>query len=243
MLALEDVHVYYGDSHVLRGVSLEVPRGRVVALLGRNGAGKTTTLRAIVGLTPPRRGRVTLDGRDVTRLPAHRRARLGIGLVPAGRRSFGDLTVRQNLLLGAAAPRPSGHDGGRGWTLDDILAIFPKLAELLERPARFLSGGEQQMLKLGRCLLTGPRLLLLDEPSEGLAPTIVQQLRATLGRIRELGLPILLCEQNARFALGLADDAYLLEKGAFRYSGPAAEVASRPELVAHLGIGRGTDGP
>jgi branched-chain amino acid transport system ATP-binding protein len=231
MLDLTEVHAYYGESHILHGVSLHVPPGQAVALLGRNGAGKTTTLRAIMGLTPARRGHVRFDGNDVTRLQAFQIARAGIGFIPAGRRLFGDLTVRQNLLLGMRGRERSG-----GWTLENIQTLFPKLRVLAERPARFLSGGEQQMLKFGRCLLGQPRLLLLDEPTEGLAPNIVAQLGETLRTLRAEGIPMLLCEQNARFALGIADHAYLLEKGAIRFSGPAGEMMERPELKEHLGV-------
>ncbi len=229
MLQVQDIHAYYGESHVLQGVSLTVGDGRVTALLGRNGAGKTTTLRAVMGLTPARRGSIRFDGRDLTRLPAFQVARAGIGFIPAGRRLFGDLTVRQNLLLGM-------RGGASDWTIERVHGLFPKLAELAQRPARVLSGGEQQMLKFGRALLGAPRLLLLDEPTEGLAPNIVRALIETLQTLRRAGLAMLLCEQNARFALGLADDAYLLEKGMIRYGGSAADLAGRPELKEHLGV-------
>jgi branched-chain amino acid transport system ATP-binding protein len=232
MLELSDVHAFYGESHVLQGVGLTVGEGRVVALLGRNGAGKTTTLRAIMGMTPARYGRIIWRGRDITRLPTHQVARAGVGFVPSGRRVFADLTVRQNLLLGV---RPSG---GRSdaWNLDRVHILFPKLADLASRQARVLSGGEQQMLKLARCLLGQPRLLLLDEPTEGLAPTVVRDLIGAVRALRDAGLSMLICEQNARVALGIADDAYLLEKGLIRCAGPAAEMAERPEFRAHLGV-------
>jgi branched-chain amino acid transport system ATP-binding protein len=235
MLSLEDVHVYYGESHVVSGVSLKVPDRGITALLGRNGAGKTTTLRAIVGLTPNRAGRITFDGEEISRRPAHWRARAGIGFIPAGRRSFGDLTVRQNLMLAAAVRtgRPNT------WDMAKVVGVFPKLEELMNRPARFLSGGEQQMLKFGRCLLTGPKLLVLDEPSEGLAPTIVQQLHGTLNRLKDAGLSVLVTEQNARFALNLADEAYLLDKGVVKFHGPATQVGASPELMQYLGVGHG----
>ncbi|MGH7153516.1 MAG: ABC transporter ATP-binding protein [Acetobacteraceae bacterium] len=232
MLEVREIHAYYGESHILHGVSLAVAGGRVVALLGRNGAGKTTTLRAIMGLTPARRGQIRFDGKDITREPAFAIARAGIGFIPAGRRLFGGLTVLQNLYLGAAMP---GRSGG-AWTLERIYSLFPKLETLAGRPARTLSGGEQQMLKFGRCLLGEPRLLLLDEPTEGLAPNIVRQLIGTLRSLKEAGVPMLICEQNARFALGIADDAYLLEKGVIRYSGNAAELSERPELKEHLSV-------
>jgi branched-chain amino acid transport system ATP-binding protein len=228
MLELDGVHVYYGESHVLQGVSLAAGAGRVTALLGRNGAGKTTTMRAVMGLTPARAGRIIFGGRDITRLPAFQVARAGIGFIPAGRRVFGDLTVQQNLMLGMR--------GRSDWTIARLHALFPKLADLAQRPARALSGGEQQMLKFGRALLGAPRLLMIDEPTEGLAPKIVLALVDTLSTLREAGLTILISEQNARFALRLADDALLLEKGVIRYAGSAAELAARPDLKDHLGV-------
>jgi branched-chain amino acid transport system ATP-binding protein len=233
MLKVAGVHAYYGESHVLRGVEIEVRAGRVVVLLGRNGAGKTTTLRAIMGLTPARRGQILLDGQNISRLSTFQVARAGIGFVPAGRRLFGDLTVEQNLAL--AENVPSKRSSER-WTIQRVYSLFPQLAGLAQRPARFLSGGEQQMLKLGRCLLGNPRLMLLDEPTEGLAPTIVQELMSTLRALKESGLPLLICEQNFRIALRIADDAYVLEKGVIQFSGAAQELADRPELKAHLGV-------
>jgi branched-chain amino acid transport system ATP-binding protein len=172
---------------------------------------------------------VRFQGTEITRKPPHAIARAGIGSIPAGRRLFGDLTVRQNLLLGA-------NPAGGAFALDRVHGMFPKLAELAERPARFLSGGEQQMLKFGRALLGNPRLLLLDEPTEGLAPTIVRALTGTPAALKSAGLSMLIAEQNARFALAIADHAYLLEKGVIRLSGPAAEMATRTELTEHLGV-------
>ena len=233
MLSVAEVHVYYGESHILQGVSLEVLAGEVVVLLGRNGAGKTTTLRAIMGLTPARRGRIAFEGREITGLPAYRVARTGIGFAPSGRRLFGDLTVRQNLDLAGARGR--GRSGDR-WTVERVFALFPQLVALAERPARTLSGGEQQMLKIGRCLLGDPRLLLLDEPTEGLAPHVVRQVMETLRRLKQLGLPMLICEQNAHLALSLADNAYLLEKGVIRFAGPAAAVTKHPSFHDLLAV-------
>jgi branched-chain amino acid transport system ATP-binding protein len=235
MLSVADVHVYYGESHILQGVSLEVPAGKVVVLLGRNGAGKTTTLRAIMGLTPARTGRIAFEGREITGLPAYRVARTGVGFAPSGRRLFGDLTVRQNLDLADARRRGRGRSGDL-WTVERIFALFPKLVALAERPARTLSGGEQQMLKIGRCLLGNPRLLLLDEPTEGLAPQVVRQVMETLHRLKELGLSMLICEQNAHLALSLADNAYLLEKGVIRFSGPPATVTQHPSFHDLLAV-------
>ena len=231
MLHVDSIHAYYGESHVLQGVSLVAEEGKIVALLGRNGAGKTTTLRTIMGLTPARQGRVIFADRDITRLPPFAIARAGVGFIPAGRRLFSDLTVGQNLRLGL---RPAATAGA--WTLEKVFALFPPLRERVDRPAKALSGGEQQMLKLGRCLLGQPRLLLLDEPSEGLAPRIVRQISELLHELRAAGLSMLICEQNAKFALAIADTAYLIEKGCVRHSGPAAEMATQPELKEFLAV-------
>ena len=232
MLELVDVHAYYGESHVLQGISLQVAEGRVVALLGRNGAGKSTTLRTIMGLTRARRGSIRFAGREIAALPAFEVARAGIGFVPSGRRVFADLTVRQNLLLGASG---GGRTNG-AWTMDRVCTLFPKLASVADRRAQVLSGGEQQMLKLARCLLGQPRMLLLDEPTEGLAPIIVRQLRETLVVLRESGFAMLISEQNARFALEIADHGYLIEKGVIRHVAAAAELKESVVLAAHLGV-------
>jgi branched-chain amino acid transport system ATP-binding protein len=230
-LELHDVHAYYGQSHILHGISLTVGTGEVVALLGRNGAGKTTTLRAIMGLTPARSGRILFDGQDITHKPTHVIARLGISYVPSGRRLFGQLTVLQNLQLWQQPPR----DGGR-WTIERVYEVFPKLAEFARRRAGSLSGGEQQMLKIGRALLANPKLLLLDEPTEGLAPAVVGQLGQWLKLLKDAGLSMLLAEQNALFALKLADRGYVLEKGQIRYAAPAEELRQSPEVRTYLGV-------
>jgi branched-chain amino acid transport system ATP-binding protein len=237
-LVLEDVHTYYGQSHILQGISLTVAEGEVVALLGRNGAGKTTTMRTVTGLTRPRHGRVLLDGRDISRLPPHRIARAGVGYVPSGRRVFGSLTVRQNLELAQRGARgPARADGAaEPWTLDRVHAIFPLLAELGGRRASFLSGGEQQLLKLARALLARPRLLLLDEPTEGLAPVVVSQMRQWIGLVAAERMSILLSEQNSLFALHLADRGYILSKGRIEHEAPAAELAESDEMRVHLGV-------
>jgi branched-chain amino acid transport system ATP-binding protein len=232
LLEVDGVHAFYGRSHVLQGVDLAVMQGEIVALLGRNGAGKTTTLRSIVSLMRNRRGRILLDGVDVTRRRPSAIARAGVAFVPSGRRVFGSLSVRKNLLLGER----SGVGGERVWTVDRVFALFPKLAELTERRAGFLSGGEQQMLKLGRALLGNPSLLLLDEPTEGLAPAVVHQLREWLGVLRDEGLSILLAEQNMAFALALADRGYVLEKGRIQEGGTAAALSSSPEIRRHLAV-------
>ena len=233
MLQLTDVNTYYGESHILRDVTIGLKRGRVLALLGRNGAGKTTTLRTIMGLTAARRGKVNFEGQEITRRQTHDIAARGIGFIPAGRRLFGDLTVRQNLELGATGIKQSKPPD---WTFERVFQVFPKLSAVASREARFLSGGEQQMLKLGRCLLSNTKLLLLDEPSEGLAPAIVHQVMDTITMLRDAGMSMLLCEQNARLALSIADDACIMEKGVIRFAGEAEELRQQPDLHAHLGF-------
>ena len=232
VLEVRDVHTAYGLSRVLFGVSLEVRAGECVCLLGRNGVGKTTTIRSIMGLTPPSAGRVVWKGTDITGWPPHRVARAGIGFVPEDRRIFADLTVWENLDVAVRAARA----GGGGFSIERVFDLFPKLAELTARQGGFLSGGEQQMLTIARTLMGSPELLLLDEPSEGLAPLVVDHLRDQIARLRREGLTILLAEQNVEFSLELADRVYVLEKGAIRFSGPAGRLrddeALRHELLA-----------
>ena len=214
LLAVHDIHAAYGSSRVLFGISLDVAAGECVCLLGRNGVGKTTTMRAIMGLTPPSAGRIVWKGTDIAGWPPYRVARAGIGFVPEDRRIFAELTVRENLDVSAqAAGRP-----GR-WTVEAVFALFPKLKELANRQGGFLSGGEQQMLTIGRTLMGNPELLLLDEPSEGLAPLVVENMLEQVGRLKREGLTILLAEQGVDFSLALADRVYVLEKGAVRFSG------------------------
>jgi len=228
LLSVEAIHTYYGASHVLQGVSLQVGPGEVVALLGRNGAGKTTTIRSIIQLTPPRQGRVVFAGRPIERLPPHRASRLGLALVPQGRGIFSDLTVREHLTL-AFRPGP--------WSLDQVLDLFPRLRERLGAYGNQLSGGEQQMLAIARGLLLAPRLLLLDEPSEGLAPRVVEQVAAVIGRLKAAGLPILLVEQNLSLALAHTDRVYVLSKGQVVFEGGARELWSRSEVhQRYLGV-------
>lgn len=231
MLVLEDVHTYYGASHVLHGVSLTVGSGEAVAVLGRNGVGKTTTMRSIVGLTPPRQGRVVFDGHDVAGRRTDVIARRGMAFVASGRRTFSTLTVGQHLTLVDRRVRNE-----RRWTIDRITKMFPKLRELWNRRAGHLSGGEQQMLKLAMALLAEPKLLLLDEPTEGLAPTVVGDLVRWIEELRNEGLSILLSEQNARFALRLADRGYLMDKGVVLHEGSAGELRGSPELSRFLGV-------
>ncbi len=216
ILEVSDLYAAYGLSQILFGVSLAVEKGECVALLGRNGVGKTTTLRSIMGLTAPYRGTVRYNGVDITGRPAYQVAKLGLGFVPEERRIFPDLTVRQNLEVARKAPA-SAH--ARLWTVDAVFETFPALTAIADRKGGFLSGGEQQMLTIGRTLMGNPDLLLLDEPSEGLAPLIIRDLGRQIGRLKEQGLTILLCEQNAKFAIKLSDRAYILEKGHVRFSG------------------------
>ncbi len=228
MLRVSGLHVYYGESHVLHGVSLEVRAGELVALLGRNGAGKTTTLRGILGLAPPRRGEVRFAGRDVAGRPVHENVRAGMAWVPEDRRIFPNLTVQENLEVAALPPRP-GAGGGAPWTPERVFAEFPLLAPLRGRRGGALSGGQQQLLSIARALCGNPTLLLLDEPSEGLAPLIVRELGQVIRRLRgELG--VLLAEQNARFAIALCDRGYVLEKGEVRFEGKREALVADPEI-------------
>jgi branched-chain amino acid transport system ATP-binding protein len=228
MLDVDSIHTYYGDSHVLHGVSLRVGAGEAVALLGRNGAGKTTAIRSIVGFTPPRAGRVVFEGQAIERWPAYRIARRGLALVPQGRRIFAPLSVRENLLLGA---RPEG------WTLERVFTLFPRLREREGQSGGTLSGGEQQMLAIGRALLTNGRLLLLDEPSEGLAPIIVREIGRILQALKAERLSLLLVEQNYHLALRVADRVYVMNKGQIVYEGTPAGLEANEEIKRrYLGV-------
>jgi branched-chain amino acid transport system ATP-binding protein len=231
LLEVDGIHTAYGSSRVLFGISLDIKPGECVCLLGRNGVGKTTTMRSIMGLTPPSQGRVSFKGQDITGLSPYRLARRGVGYVPEDRRIFAELTVWENLEVAArSANRPGA------WTVDTVAGLFPKLAELRDRMGGVLSGGEQQMLTIARTLMGNPELLLLDEPSEGLAPVIVENLLDRVLRLKRDGLTILLAEQGVDFSLSLADRVYVLEKGAVRHSGPAAQLRDdarlRNELLA-----------
>jgi branched-chain amino acid transport system ATP-binding protein len=235
LLDVREIHTAYGLSRVLFGVSIEVRAGECVCLLGRNGVGKSTTMRSIMGLTPPQSGRVVFRDADVTGWEPYRIARAGIGFVPEDRRIFADLSVWENLDV-AQRTRRASADGHAQWTIERVFDLFPKLRELTSRQGGFLSGGEQQMLTIARTLMGNPELLLLDEPSEGLAPLVVDHLREQIARLKGEGLTILLAEQNTEFSLALADRVYVLEKGAIRFSGTAAELrgndALRHELLA-----------
>ncbi len=226
VLRAHDLQTFYGKSHILHGISLEVNEGEIVAVLGRNGAGKTTTVRSLVGLTPPRHGKVEIFGNDTTRWPAHRIAGLGVGYVPEGRKIFGQLTVLENLKMPQARPGP--------WDIERVWKLFPRLAERKSQLGRQLSGGEQEMLSIARPLLLNPRLMLLDEPSQGLAPLIVREVMQVVRRMRDEGLSVLLIEQNAPLSLSIADRAYILGDGKVVYTGKAAELAKDTELVNKL---------
>jgi branched-chain amino acid transport system ATP-binding protein len=225
-LRAEGLHTYYGKSHILHGVDLEVEEGKITALLGRNGAGKTTTLRSLVGLTPPRRGRITIFGADTTHWPSYRIAASGVGYVPEGRRIFANLSVEENLKVPRERPGP--------WTIERIYALFPRLGERRSNRGRQLSGGEQEMLSIGRALLLNPKLLILDEPSQGLAPLIVREVFRIVSQMRAEGISVLLVEQNARMSLEIADHAYVLDDGSIVYSGPARELAADDARVQAL---------
>ncbi|HQT47850.1 MAG: ABC transporter ATP-binding protein [Acidocella sp. 20-63-7] len=222
----ENIHTYYGKSHILQGVSMEVREGELVALLGRNGAGKTTTLRSIMGLTPPREGRISLFGENSTRWSPYRIARAGVGYVPEGRKIFGHLSVHENLLV---PPVTKGL-----WQVDSVYKLFPRLDERRTSKAGKLSGGEQEMLAIARALLLNPKFLILDEPSQGLAPVIVQEVMRTVGTMKAEGISILLVEQNAFLALQLADRAYVLGDGEIVHEGPAQELAADKERMEAL---------
>ena len=229
-LAVRDLHAYYGESHVLQGVSLDVGEQECVALLGRNGAGKTTTISAIVGFVRVRGGSILLRGAEVAGLAPHRIARAGLSLVPQGRRVFADLTVHENLALTAHARRD-------GWDEARVLALFPSLARRLHAFGDQLSGGEQQMLAIGRALMRNPRVLLLDEPSEGLAPKVVAEVGDALVRLRESGLAVLLVEQNLALATRVADRVYVMNKGTVVFSGSTAELAGSADVESrYLGV-------
>jgi branched-chain amino acid transport system ATP-binding protein len=227
-LTAEGLNTYYGKSHILRDVGLTVAEGEITTLLGRNGAGKSTTLRSLVGLTSPRSGRVILFGEDVTALPPYRIAACGVGFVPEGRRVFANLTVDENLRVPIERPGP--------YDLERIYRLFPRLAERRQNLGRQLSGGEQEMLSIGRALLLNPRLLILDEPSQGLAPLIVKEVFRIVAQMRTEGISVLLVEQNVRMSLEISDHAYVLENGRIVYSGPAAELrADEARILALAG--------
>lgn len=238
MLEVRDVHSFYGAAHVLEGVNLRVPEGTVVALLGRNGMGKTTLIRSIMGMTPPevRRGSITYRGVELVGKAPHEVARLGIGLVPQGRRVFPSLNVEEHLTIASRPPRNNG-DGRPVWDLERVYGLFPRLQERRHHMGNQLSGGERQMLAIARALTTNPDLLLMDEPSEGLAPLLVQQLRDQLLALKETGLSIFLVEQNVGLALAVADEVYILERGQVVYHASPRELEADEEAKhKYLGV-------
>jgi len=225
MLQVRDIHAYYGQAHILADVSLEVNAGEVVVLLGRNGAGKSTTMKSIIGLVRPAKGEVTFQGQRIERLLPYKVARMGLGYVPEERRIFTELTVMENLEVGRQAPRA----GVPTWDWDKIARLFPNLGEMPQRPGGRMSGGEQQMLTIARTLMGNPACILLDEPSEGVAPVIVDQMAAAIRELKAQGVAILLSEQNLHFATEVADRAYIIEKGRIRFSGTMAELNANAE--------------
>ena len=230
ILDVRGIDTYYGLGHILNGLSLHVGEGEVVTLLGRNGAGKTTTLRSITGLTPPRRGEIIYKGESIAGLPPHRISKLGLALVPETRGVFSYLTARENLEI---ARRP-----GSRWSMESMLERFPKLREVLDRRGRFLSGGEQQMLAIARALMTGPELLLLDEPSQGLAPLVVEAVMGTVLELKRERVSMLLVEQNAELALRLADRVYVIDHGTIVFEGTPDALRADPQIATtYLGVG------
>jgi branched-chain amino acid transport system ATP-binding protein len=230
ILTVDGIDTYYGLGHILRGLSLAVGEGEVVALLGRNGAGKTTTLRSITGLTPPRRGEIAYKGASIAGLPAHRISQLGIALVPETRGIFSYLSARENLEIARRA--------GSRWSMESVLDRFSKLREVLDRKGRFLSGGEQQMLAIARALLTGPDLLLLDEPSQGLAPLVVEAVIGTIRQLKGERVSMLLVEQNADMALALADRVYVIDHGTIVFEGAPSDLRANHQVTTtYLGVG------
>lgn len=233
MLSLSDIHTYYGDSYILQGVSMKVKAGTVVALLGRNGMGKTTTIRSIIGFTPPRLGEILFEDEDITKLQHYQIARKGIGLVPQGRRIFPSLSVEENLTMAARGGRKNG-----AWNLERIYSLYPILEQRSKTKGNFLSGGEQQMLAIARALMTNPNLLLMDEPSEGLAPIIVQEVGRMILKLKESGFSILLVEQNLEMALSIADYIYIMSKGKIVYESTASKLRENEEAIANfIGVG------
>lgn len=232
LLNVNEIHTYYGDSHVLQGVSLRVYKGQVVALMGRNGVGKTTSIRSISGFTPPRLGNIFFKDKEITNLPAYNIAHMGIGLVPQGRRIFGSLSVLEHLTAFG------GKGRGDDWTLERILSLFPSLKPRLKQKSSTLSGGEQQMLAIGRALITNPELILMDEPTEGLSPLLVKEVGRVIQSFKEEGkLSILLVEQNFSVGVKLADYIYIMNKGVIVFKGTARELLARPDVQStYLGI-------
>ena len=241
LLAVRDIHTYYGDSYVLHGLSLELRAGEIVAILGRNGMGKTTLIRSVAGLTPPRRGDVLFRGESIVGRTPYAISQSGIAIVPQGRRIFRSLSVRENLALPTSAlagrSRMQAEAGRRHWTLDAVLGEFPQLAERLDNAGGSLSGGEQQMLAIGRALMANPALILMDEPSEGLSPKLVQRVEEIMRALRDSGHAILLVEQNLALALAVADRIHVISSGRFAFAGTPAELSANAGVLdSHLGV-------
>ncbi len=229
-LAVDHLDAWYGTAHILFDMSFIVGRGEVVALMGRNGAGKSTTMKAVMGLLPRRSGTVRLNGRDVSSLRPFEIARLGMGFTPEDRRIFSDLTVLENLDVGVQPARDPAAGAPANWTIDAVFELFPNLAELRHRRGGHMSGGEQQMLTIARTLMGNPLVILLDEPSEGIAPVVVERIADTIEKLKKSGLSILLSEQNVGFAEAVSDRAYMIEKGQIRWTGTMAELAANTEV-------------
>lgn len=226
MLELSALNSFYGKAHILNDLAFSVNRGEVVALLGRNGAGKTTTMKSIMQLVRPKSGRISFDGKDITSMPSHRVARLGLGYVPEERRIFSDLTILENLEVG----RQGARNDAPSWTVEDLFELFPNLWERRHNRGKAMSGGEQQMLTIARTLMGNPKLLLLDEPSEGIAPVIVEQMAQTILRFKEEGLTVIISEQNLHFARIVADRAIILESGEKKFDGTFTELENQPDI-------------
>ena len=238
MLEINDIHTWYGDSYVLQGVNMEVGEGTVVALLGRNGMGKTTTIRSIIGLTPPRKGSIKFNGTELVGLPPNQISRTGIGLVPQGRMIFASLSVTENLTMAART-----GDKKDPWTLDKVYETFPRLKERAKNKGNLLSGGEQQMLTIARALMTNPDLIMLDEPSEGLAPIVVQEVYRVIEKLKAAGQSILLVEQDFGMAMSVADYAYIMSKGSIVYgSKPEELIENETVKTQYLGVGGDGEG-
>ena len=238
ILAVDDIHTFYGDSHVLHGLSLSLEDGQILGVLGRNGVGKTTLVNSVLGFNPPRQGTIRFKGGDITRTPSHAIVRQGLGLVPQGRRVFGSLSVEENLRVAERKERfAQSTRRGAGWTLERVYGLFERLKERRQQRAQTLSGGEQQMLAIARSLMTNPDCLIMDEPTEGLAPLIVQQVWEAIGRLKREGLAILLVEQNVTMALRLVDQVCVISKGRVVHSsGPEALRANEAVKSQYLGI-------
>jgi branched-chain amino acid transport system ATP-binding protein len=235
VLEIRDIHTYYGESHILQGLSLVVQQGSLIALLGRNGVGKTTLVCSVVGFVPPRSGHILFRGLEIAGEPSYRIVRMGIGVVPQGRRIFPSLTVQENLLIAAR----KGTREGREFDLDAVYGLFPKLRERARHGGNELSGGEQQMLAIGRALIGNPTLMLLDEPSEGLAPLLVQKIADTIVALKSRGLSMLLVEQNLNMAMDLADYVYIMSKGRVVYASQPADLVTNDEVkLVYLGVGK-----